>query len=77
MKCMIKKEKRYHTRGRKQALGEKTSGEGEEVEREVFRKEKRVFLLREMRKKNCAETIYRKTKLVGSRVIENLSSTNS
>ena len=80
MKCMIKREKRYHTRGRKQALDWKTSGEGEEVEWEVFGREKRVFLSREIKEKwekNRVKTIYRKTKLNGSRAIKNLSSANS
>ena len=51
MKCMIKREKRYHTRGRKQTLGWKTGGEGEEVEWEMFEREKRVFLSSEIEEK--------------------------
>ena len=40
-------EKRDHTRWRTQGLGQKSSGEGEEVEWEVFGRKKRVFLSRE------------------------------
>ena len=73
-------EKKDHTIGRKQHLGLRSRGEGEEVEWEVFGREKIDFLLREIREKwneICAESIYRNTKLDGSRAIENLSSTNS
>ena len=80
MKCMIKREKKDHTRWRTQGLGQKSSGQGEEVEWGVFGREKRVFLSREIREKwekNRVETIYRKIKHDGSRAIENLSSTNS
>ena len=39
-------EKRDHTRGRKQDLGRKSSGEGERVEGKVFERKKREFLSR-------------------------------
>ena len=60
MKFMIKREKRDHTRWRTQGLGQKSSGEGEEVEWEVFGREKRVFLSREIREKwkKIVEKIY-------------------
>ena len=73
-------QKEDHTKGRKQPLGWRSSGEGEEVEWEVFGGEKRDFLSREIGEKwneICIEPIYRNTKLDGSRAIENLSSTNS
>ena len=51
-----KKEKRDHTRWRTQGLGQKTSGEGEEVEWVVFGREKKSVSVerdqREMRKKS-------------------------
>ena len=42
-------EKEDHNRGRKQPFGRRLSGEGEEVEWEVFGREKRNFLSREMK----------------------------
>jgi len=47
--------------------------------RSVWEREKSVSFERNQRemKKNRGENIYRKTKLDGSRAIENLSSTNS
>ena len=69
-------EREDHTKGRKQPLGRRSSGEGEEVEWKVFGKEKRDFLSREIREKwneIRVESIYRNTKLDGSRAIENLS----
>ena len=75
------REKEDHIRWRTQDLGRRLSGEGEEVEWEVFGREKRDFLLREIRekweKKKCAEPLYRNMKLDGSRAIEDLLSTNS
>ena len=75
-----KREKIGPTRGRNQGLDWKSNGEGEEVEGKVFGEVKRQFLLREIGekwKKNCAEAIYKKTQLNGSRAIQNLLSTNS
>ena len=69
-------EKKDHTIGRKQHLGLRSRGEGEEVEWEVFGREKIDFLSREM-KWIRAESIYRNIKFDGLRAIENLSSTNS
>ena len=69
-------EKEDHTKGRKQPLGRRSSGEGEEVEWKVFGKEKRDFLSREIGEKwneIRVESIYRNTKLDGSRAIKNLS----
>ena len=73
-------EKRDHTRGRKQDLGRKSSGEGEGVEGKVFGREKKEFMLRENRekwKRNHIEAIYRNTNLDGLRRCQEQSSTNS
>ena len=45
---MKKERKRDHTRGKKQGLGQKSSGEDEGVERKVFGREKKVFLSRQI-----------------------------
>ena len=58
MKCMIKKEKRYHTRGRKQALGEKNKwGRWRGWERSFWEREKSVFVERNEKKK-IAQKLY-------------------
>ena len=48
MKCMKKERKRDHTKGKKQGLGQKSSGEDEGVEKKVFGREKKLFLSREI-----------------------------
>ena len=51
VKCMKKERKRDHTKGKKQGSDQNPSGEDRWVEGKVFGREKRRFLLREIKEK--------------------------
>ena len=53
---MKKERKRDHTKGKKQGLGQKSSGEDEGVEKKVFGREKKLFLSREIEEKDRKST---------------------